>query len=82
MPDQFVLLLEEAEQTDYVIEWGRCCIAGTGIKTSHYLTTKNKCYIDLTRTQTLNMTMLEAVHLETVTATANVLVKLEIYVYA
>ena len=82
LPSQFVVLLEEGLQNDYITDWGRCCVAGTGNSGSSSLTSKQKCFVDLTNLEQLSLTILDSKHLHLVESTKKSLVKIEVLVYA
>ena len=82
LPSQFVVLLEEGLQNDYITDWGRCCVAGTGSSGSSSLTSRQKCFVDLTNLEQLSLTILDSKHLHVVESTKKSLVKIEVLVYA
>ena len=82
MPKQFTILLEEGIQNDYITDWGRCCIAGTGSKTSAFVVSKQKCFLDLSSVQQLTLSLLDGTHLSKFKYSNESLVKIEILVYA
>ena len=82
LPKQFVLMLEEGRQNDYITDWGRCCVAATGSSGSYSLSSKQKCFIDLTNLTEMRLTVLDAKHLNLVESKKKSLVKIEILVYA
>ncbi len=82
LPSQFVVLLEEGLQNDYITDWGRCCVAGTGSSGSSSLTSKQKCFVDLNNLEQLSLTILDSKHLHVVESTKQSLVKIEVLVYA
>lgn len=81
-PKQFTILLEEGIQNDYITDWGRCCIAGTGTISSSFLVSKQKCFVDLSSVQQLTLSLLDGTHLNKIKYDAKSLAKIEILVYA
>ena len=81
LPDTMVLLLDEAKQNDFVMNWGRCCVAGTLNVANHTMVSKKKCYLDPRCVSYLNFTMLDAQHLGVVRSVPQTLVKLELLVF-
>ncbi len=82
LPKNYVVLLEEGDQNDYISDWGRCCVAGTGSSNSTLLMTRQKCFLDMTTVQKLSLTILEGNHLHPVQSHKKSLVKIEVLVYA
>ena len=81
LPKQFVVLLAEGLQNDYITDWGRCCIAGTGVGSSAMLVSKQKCYLDLSAVQQLTLTLLDGTHLNRIQCVDESIVKIELSVY-
>ena len=81
LPKQFVVLLAEGLQNDYITDWGRCCIAGTGVGSSAMLVSKQKCYLDLSAVQQLTLTLLDGTHLNRIHCVDESIVKIELSVY-
>lgn len=82
LPKNYVVLLEQGDQNDYISDWGRCCVAGTGSSDSTMLVTKQKCFLDMTTVHQLSLTILEGEHLYPVRSHKKSLVKIEVLVYA
>ena len=75
------MLLAEGLQNDYITDWGRCCIAGTGVGSSAMLVSKQKCYLDLSAVQQLTLTLLDGTHLNRIHCVDESIVKIELSVY-
>ena len=80
LPTHYVLLLDEAEQHDYIDTWGRCCLVGTVTKDNPLLISKKTCKIDLQRTNVLTFKILDFQHLHVISMPVGqpALVKIEI----
>ena len=81
LPETVVLLLDEAQQNNFVTDWGRCCVAGTLSVAGHSMLSKQRCYLDPRSVSFLNFTMLDAQHLSVVRSVPHTLVKFELLVF-
>ena len=80
LPESLLLLLENGEeQNDFVADWGRCCVAAN--LSGGKVTSKAKCYADLSITEDLVFHLLDSQHLCLVRSPTESLAKIELHVY-
>ena len=80
LPENLLLLLENGEeQNDFVADWGRCCVAAN--LSGGKVTSKAKCYADLSITEDLVFHLLDSQHLCLVRSPTESLAKIELHVY-